>query len=285
MKVSLFVAILALLAFLLYPFFVVYRQLQGEHGAPEKSPAVWGASYENVTYLTDDGLTLRGWWVPNRGERAVLLMHGFGGNRNGIYTGIFELGEWYWKRGYSVLLPDLRSHGESDGHFVHFGVKECDDMLGWLEKVDPQNRYRWILHGFSMGATTALMMKERVPQRFPFVVADAPWIDFGRLVKRELWKRAWLPGWSFPYVRWIAETFYGQDFRRADNHERVRRLCGEPILYIYEAEDALLSPCQRDALLGACPEADVVLFRNAGHVEAFKNDPEAYTRLLESKGL
>ena len=285
MKTPVLLTILALLTLLLYPFYVVYRQLQGEHGAPEKTPAVWGASYENVTHLTDDGLTLRGWWVPNRGEKAVLLMHGFGGNRNGIYTGIFELGAWYWKRGYNVLLPDLRAHGESDGRFVHFGVKERDDMLGWIEKIDPEARYRWTLHGFSMGASTALMMKERDPKRFAYVVADAPWIDFGKLVKQELWKRAGLPSWSFPYVRWIAETFFGQDFREADNRKRVRRLCGAPILYVFEADDRLVPSYQRRILMRECPDADRVLFPDAGHVEAFKNDPEAYTRLLESKGL
>ncbi len=267
-----------------YPVYVVYAQLKGEHGKPEATPAQWGADYKDVSFRADDGVVLRGWWIPKKGsDKAVLLLHGKGGNRSGIYTGVFDLAEWYWKRGYNVLLPDLRAHGQSGGRIVYFGLKEHEDMLGWIEKIDPDHRYAWTLHGFSMGAVTVLMMKEKAPDRFGAVVADAPWIDFEKLVKQELWKRAKLPSWSYGYVRWIAETFFGQDFAFVDNKERVQKLCGEKILYIFEADDTLLPSYQREELLKRCPNADIALFDGIGHVEAFKNDPAAYTRLLESQ--
>ncbi|NPA29421.1 MAG: alpha/beta hydrolase, partial [Epsilonproteobacteria bacterium] len=60
----------------LYPVFVVYRQSLGHKTEILKSPAEWGAAYEDITYRTADGLTLRGWWIPGRDERAVLLLHG-----------------------------------------------------------------------------------------------------------------------------------------------------------------------------------------------------------------
>lgn len=278
--------VLLLASALLYPIYVVYAQLKGERGRPNATPAQWGAVYEDLTYIARDGIKLKGWWIPVEGSRkAVLLLHGKGGSRNGVYTGVFELAKWYHRRGYNVLLPDLRAHGESGGTIVYFGLKEHEDMLGWLEAIDSDHRLEWVLHGFSMGAATVLMMKAKSPKRFAYVVADAPWIDFEKLVKQELWKRAKLPDWSFFYVRWIAETFFGQNFSFVDNRERVGKLCGEKILYIFEADDALLPEYQRKALSAACPMADRALFEGAGHVEAFKNDPVAYTQLLESKGL
>ena len=267
-----------------YPFYVVHRQTLGEHAAIERTPAEWGARFEPLTHRTSDGLTLRGWWIPG-GEKAVLLLHGKGGNRNGRHTAIFSLGEWYWKRGYSVMMADMRAHGESEGRYIYFGVREHMDMLGWLRSVDAGRRYRWILHGFSMGAVTALMMKEKEPERFETVVADAPWIDFEALVRQELWNRAKIPAFAYPYVRWIAASFFGQSFKMADNTARVGRLCGERIVYIFESEDALLPPTHRKIVETKCPDAKVALFGGVGHVAAFRENPRAYLELLEAEGL
>ena len=283
MKMTLFVTLALFL--LLYPFYVVHKQAQGEKGRITRTPAEWGADYETIRHLTSDGLLLAGWWVPGKSDRAVLLLHGKAGNRNGRHTGVFDLGAWYWRRGYNVMLVDMRAHGESEGRYVTFGVREHADMLGWVRKIDPKNRYRRVIHGFSMGAVTALMMKEKEPGRFRTVVADAPWIDFDALVKQELWKRAFIPPFAYPYIRWVAETFFGISFKMADNTARVGRLCGQEILYIFEEKDTLLPPLHRKRVVKACPGADVVVFDGVGHVEAFRERREAYLRVLESKGL
>ena len=276
-----------LLAAALYPVFVVYRQSLGHHRPMTRTPTAWGAAYEDIAYRTDDGVTLRGWWVPAASDRAVLLLHGKGGDRDGEDSGIFELGRRYRQAGYTVMLVDMRAHGESGGRLVGFGIRERDDLLGWLEAVDPGHRYRWVVHGFSMGAVTALMMKEKAPDRIGAVVADAPWIDFAHLVRRELWKRAYLPDWSYPYIRWVARTLYGIDFDEADNRHRVGALCGREVLYIFEKEDALLDAAHLRALRRACPSAEVRTMAG-DHIEAFRSDPEGYVSevfaWLSSKG-
>ena len=272
------------LFFLLYPFYVVHRQARGRREPITRTPAEWGATYEKIAHVTSDGIVLRGWWIPGRGDRAVMLLHGKAGSRNGHHSGIFELGRWYWEQGYSVMMADMRAHGESGGRYVYFGVREHMDMLGWLRRLDPAGRYRWRLHGFSMGAVTALMMKEKEPARIDRVVADAPWIDFEALVKRELWRRAKIPAFAYPYVRWVARTFFGQCFKMADNVARCRRLCGKKILYIFEGRDRLLPPSQIRTLEEACPRAEIAFFAQAGHVEAFRLEPERYKEVLIKKG-
>jgi len=272
--------VVALLA-ALYPVAVIFWQLKGHKTPMRQTPAAWGAKFEHITYRTADGLTLKGWWIPGRGERAVLLLHGKGGSRNGEISGVFELAERYWRAGWNVMLADMRAHGESEGACVTFGVQESRDMLGWLNTLDVHKRYRWRLHGFSMGAVTALMMMEAEPNRFEAVVADGPWIDFEALVKQELWKRAKLPAWCYGCVSRLAGRLWGQDFRLADNRARVRRLCGRPVLYVFETEDILMPPYQRDALKHACSRAKLLLFGGA-HVTAFQNDPDGYVEAVES---
>ncbi|WP_353661897.1 alpha/beta hydrolase [Hydrogenimonas sp. SS33] len=279
MNAALAAALLAALA--LYPFYVVHRQTAGTHTQIVRSPAEWGVPYQKIDFTTDDGILLKGWWIPAESLRAVLLLHGKAGSRNGEYSGIFELARRYRDAGFSVMMADMRGHGESGGDRVYFGVRESRDLSAWVASLDPRRRYRWGIHGFSMGAVTAMMMQEREPGRFAFVVADAPWTDFEVLVKQELWKRALLPPFAYPYVRWIAETFFGQDFSEADNRTRVKKLCGKPVLYIREKEDDLLPAYQWKRLRLACPGAEVVEYKGVGHVEAFRNDPDAYWRRVE----
>ena len=277
--------ILLLLAILLYPFYVIHKQIRGSAEPIERTPAEWGAEFEDISYTTDDGISLRGWWIEGRGERAVLLLHGKAGSRNGYHSGVFDLGAWYHGRGYSVMMVDLRAHGESGGRYVYFGVREHADMLGWLDALGVSERYRWALHGFSMGAVTAMMMAEKRPGSFFKVVAHAPWIDFGRVVRQELRKRASVPPAAYPLIRWIAHHFFGQDFEEADNTERCRKLCGREILYIRESEDELLPAYHWHLLKRLCPSAKVVTFEGLGHVEAFRELPHLYTEILEKEGL
>jgi len=272
--------LLFLLFILFYPFWVVHKQTLGFNEKIEKRPSEWRAEYEDIYYKTDDDLLLKGWWIPAKNDKAVLLLHGNGGSRNGFHSGVFELGKVYHNRGFNVMIVDMRAHGESGGKRVCFGVKEHKDMLGWLNAIDPKGKYNWYLHGFSMGAVTVLMMAESEPEKFVKVIADAPWIDFEVLVKQELWKRANLPSFSYGYVKWIAETFFDQNFEFADNKERCKKLCKREILYIFESNDSLLSDYHYKLLENICPSAKIKIFDEAAHVDAFKKHPQRYVTTL-----
>ncbi len=271
------VFVFLLLILLSYPVWVVHKQTLGSHERVEKFPSEWGVVFENIEYKTSDGLKLYGWWVPAKSEKAVLLIHGNGGSRNGFHSGVFELGKWYREHGYNVMMVDLRAHGESEGQRTYFGAREHEDLLGWIRSIDPKSRFEWMIHGFSMGAVTALMMKQKDPSRFKWVVADAPWIDFHILAKQELYRRANLPPLFYGYVSFIAKRLFGMEFATVDNKERCRKLCGSDILYIFESEDTLVTPIHRVLLERACPDANIVTFEGVGHVDAFKECPDLYT--------
>ncbi|BDY12652.1 alpha/beta hydrolase [Hydrogenimonas cancrithermarum] len=265
---------------LLYPVWVVHRQTLGTHEPIVGNPGEWGTDYEDIAYETDDGILLKGWWIPAKSLKAVILLHGKGGSRNGYHSGVFDLGRRYHEAGWNVMMVDLRAHGESGGNRVTFGLKEHRDMLGWLDRIDASGLYSWRIHGFSMGAATALMMLECAPERFKSVVADASWIDFGRLARQELWRRAALPSFFYGYVERIAKTLFGQDFDFVDNRRRCEKMCGRNILYLFEKDDALLGTWHGEKLRSLCPDARIVWFEGTGHVEAFKTFPQRYMRIV-----
>jgi dienelactone hydrolase len=66
-----------------------------------------GAAHEEVSFTTNDGLRLRGWYVPSRNGAAVISFPG----RKGTQKPARMLA----RHGYGVLLFDRRGEGESDG--------------------------------------------------------------------------------------------------------------------------------------------------------------------------
>src|SRR4029078_1306298 len=66
-----------------------------------------GSAYENVSFKTSDGLTLKGWYVPSKNGAAVISFPG----RKGTQKPARMLA----RHGYGVLLFDRRGEGESEG--------------------------------------------------------------------------------------------------------------------------------------------------------------------------
>ena len=94
-----------------------------------------GAAYENVSFETKDGLTLKGWYVPSKNGAAVISFPG----RKGPQKQAAMLA----RHGYGVLVFDRRGEGQSDGEPNAFGwggdrdVKAAVDYLQSRSDVEP----------------------------------------------------------------------------------------------------------------------------------------------------
>ncbi|MGB3715729.1 MAG: hypothetical protein WA996_14970 [Candidatus Promineifilaceae bacterium] len=89
------------------------------------TPADYGWDYEEVSFSTADGLTLRGWYIPSRNEAAVILAHSIGSNR----VSMLPLADLLARHDYGVLLFDIRTHGESEVTVLPFGGDEAEDVI------------------------------------------------------------------------------------------------------------------------------------------------------------
>jgi hypothetical protein len=72
-----------------------------------------GTAYENVSFETSDGLTLKGWYIPSKNGAAVIAFPGRSGSQ--------KPARMLARHGYGVLLFDRRGEGESDGEPNAFG--------------------------------------------------------------------------------------------------------------------------------------------------------------------
>ena len=115
-----------------------------------QTPADFGLRYEDVSFSTSEGLTLRGWYISGQSGATILFAHGGGGNRLGV--GQLEQAAALAAQGFGVLLFDQRDHGDSDGtqtSFTGADVLAALDYLRSRSDVDPD---RIGAIGLSLGA-------------------------------------------------------------------------------------------------------------------------------------
>ncbi len=136
------------------------------------TPHAQGLPYEDVVLTAGDGLSLKGWYLPAHNRAAVILLHGYGGNR----LEMLDRAALLAKHGYGVLMYDERASGESGGDQRSFGWLDVNDVplaLAYLQgrsEIDPQ---RIGILGFSIGGQIALRAAAQSDQ-LKAVIAEEP---------------------------------------------------------------------------------------------------------------
>jgi uncharacterized protein len=138
-----------------------------------------------VAFSSGSGSRLRGWFVPGRrGGGAVLLLHGVHANR----LAMVPRAEFLHDRGYAVLLPDFRAHGESTGDYTTFGSLESKDALAavcLLHTLAPGERVGVI--GVSLGGAAALLGPSPLPVDAMVLESVYPTIDRAARDRLQAW--------------------------------------------------------------------------------------------------
>jgi uncharacterized protein len=125
-----------------------------------------GAAHQDVAFRTNDGLTLRGWYVPSKNGAAVIVAPGRSGTQNHARMLV--------RHGYGVLVFDRRGEGESDGDPNAFGWAANRDLkaaLAFVQGRSDVNGGRIGGIGLSVGGETLLQAAAEA-KGFKAVVSD-----------------------------------------------------------------------------------------------------------------
>jgi uncharacterized protein len=113
---------LGAVAFLMTGMFGIALGYGTTHLSPAVVPAPHlGTPHENVSFTTNDGLRLEGWYIRSRNGAAVIAFPGRSGPQNHA--------RMLASHGYGVLLFDRRGEGESQGDGNLFGWGGDRDVL------------------------------------------------------------------------------------------------------------------------------------------------------------
>ncbi len=91
--------------------------------------------------------------INENSNKWVVLVHGYSSS----YKNATEQCEVFYKKGYNVLMPDLRGHGDSQGNYISMGIKDCIDLADWCNLIVTEHKdANIVLWGISMGASTVM---------------------------------------------------------------------------------------------------------------------------------
>jgi pimeloyl-ACP methyl ester carboxylesterase len=228
---------------------------------------------------TVDGITLRGWHLPTESRRhLIVLVHGMWSS----WVEMASLGRDLNRRGFDVLLFDLRGHGQSDPSRLYLGRRERADIravMSWAQGEGfTHDRIGWL--GYSMGGSTLLMEAARNPQ-IQVAVIDSPYGDLPRLLSKQLSKHSGLPTWFNPGILLAARLIFGV---RTDDLIPIRsaRAWGErPLLLIHGESDSIVPVSQAYDLARTLGGSCLTLtLPGVDHVQAYQSNPEGYVQTV-----
>ncbi|CCI87357.1 alpha/beta hydrolase [Lactobacillus gigeriorum] len=118
-----------------------------------------------------------------KSNKTVIILHGYMNNKDSMaaYAGLFH------GLGYNLLLPDARSHGQSQGKYIGYGWVEKADVVKWINQVlKRQPHQKIVLFGVSMGAATAMMTSgEKLPQQVKAIIEDCGYSNVKAEIEHE----------------------------------------------------------------------------------------------------
>ena len=241
-----------------------------------KAPPAPNFPSEDWTLESFDGLTLHAkkFSPAEQTNRWAILVHGYG--RDGTFA--YDYAEEYLKRGWNVLVPDLRAAGESGGEFITMGALESRDVFDWAKKVSADNPdAKIILHGVSMGAATVLMTAALEPKNLCAVVEDCGYTSAYEMFAAQLKKIFGLPEYPvMPCADIVCKIHTGVKISDAAPLEVVDKI-KVPILFIHGDADGLVPFEMMNRLFdkAAAPKEKFVV-EGAGHADAKRKNPAVY---------
>ena len=242
----LFIAMIASLVLTRFFHQRLHQQLSPSRIPIAELPKLDQGRAQTVRFPTQGNLTLEGWWIQGQQtDRVAILTHGWGANR----AALLPLVPLLIKAGWSVLLFDVRNHGNSDedtfSSMPRF-AEDIDAAIAWLKAQHYQSITaltgaslpRVALIGHSVGAAATLLAASRRDD-ISAVVSLSSFAHPADMMKRWLAEKGipFFPlGW---YVLGYVERVIGHQFDDIAPIQSVTTIqC--PILIVHGKEDEVI---------------------------------------------
>lgn len=238
---------------------------------------------ETVQITSHDNLKLVGHIYPAQNPKRILIcMHGWRSSWDHDYAVISTF--LHDDLNSTLIIPEQRGQGESEGDFIGFGIFERHDCLEWVNYA--KERYGEdlpiYLIGISMGATTVLMTTgSDLPTCVKGVIADcgftSPGAVMSHVVKNNLKINEKL---TYPLVNKRINKVAHFDI---DEYSAPKALenCKVPVLFIHGSSDTFVPVQMTFENYEACAAPkDLLIVPGAGHGMSYVKDTAAYEKAV-----
>lgn len=236
-----------------------------------------------------DGLKLHAFYLPVKNAKGtVIMMHGYHSSGLRDFACIYE---WFHNLGYSVLLPDQRAHGDSEGKYLTFGVRERIDCRDWIKWINNRSEYKdvkseqelpplWVM-GISMGSSTVMFMSEfNLPKNIRGIIADCGYTRPLEMIRLSVFRDYHLITWPMlPIANVMGKIFCGFGMREASTKKsfKTNKI---PILFVHGTNDTFVPYKMSLKNYSLCQAPKQMLTTQATHALSFVTAPDLYKKEL-----
>ena len=231
------------------------------------TPREVGLAYEDVTFASEDGLELHGWFLPARFEGlepagTVVFFHGNAGNVGNHLGGVY----WLPSAGFQVFLFDYRGFGASGGRAAldgaHADARAAVRAAALRDDVDPE---RIAAIGQSIGGAIALTTVASLEREIPIrgLVVDSAPSDFRRIAREKL-GNLWLT-WPLQYPLSLLVPAEPRPLAAAES------LDGTRLLFVHGDRDVVVPLRHSLALADAAGGAELLIAPGVEHGMSFED--------------
>ena len=237
---------------------------------------------QDVYMTSHDGLRLHASWVPAENAKGtVVLVHGY---HSCVLTDFSLAFAHYHRLGMNLLLPSHRAHGKSEGKFITFGVRECQDILDWIGYHNTHfGQMPILLSGMSMGAATVMYVAgENLPENVRAINADCGYTTPKEIIAKVFKNATHVQAWPFLWATELfARIFGGFSLEEKDSTKTLAKNT-RPILLVHGLQDNFV-PCDmtRRNFEACAGEKAMLLVEGAKHGTSFLHAKERYLQEIE----
>lgn len=232
--------------------------------------------------MESGGNTLRAELLLPEKSNGILLIACHGARSSGLGEFAFEA-DYFYGGGFTVLMPEHRGCGISDGKFMGYGTHESKDTLLWLSYAKQRfPNLQIFLLGVSMGAATVLMMSDQIsPQDVKGIIADCAYTSAWDEFKYQLKTSFHLPAFPILHICDLLCRLYAHySFKDASPVDHVKH-AKVPVLFIHGKEDDFVPFYMEKELYDACgSEKTLLAVDGAVHARSYHRNSALYEKTL-----
>ena len=236
----------------------------------DTTPATFNLRYQEVWLpvktVADRVEKIHAWWIPasTSSDRVLLYLHG-----NGINIGAnVAHASRFHHMGFSVLLPDYRGYGLSEGDFPTEAQVYQDAQVAWdylvkEKKIPPQ---RIFIYGHSLGGAVAIELAIKYLDAAGLIVESSFTSVVDMVNNQQIYR-------IFPIDILLHQRF--------DSINKVRSLA-MPVLFIHGTADWQVPASMSQQLYQVAPQPkQIFLVPDAGHNNTAEIAGSKYFRVVQ----
>jgi fermentation-respiration switch protein FrsA (DUF1100 family) len=228
----------------------------------DRTPKELGLPFEDITFTTEDGVHLNGWFIPStEGDLTLLWFHGNAGNISHRLDNIRLLHD---KVKIHIFIIDYRGYGRSEGSVSEAGTyRDASAALQYLRSRKDLDPKKIVFYGRSLGAAVAVDLALR--EESLALIIETPFASIREMAKLIF---PCLP--VGPFLR-----------TRYDTLEKIRKVRG-PLLVLHGDQDDIVPYTQGQRIFEAAPEPkEFYTIRGAHHNDTFIVGGDPYFAALK----